>query len=110
MNSKIPLSGGQCRSARPVQKRGLSSQSAITPFGSIDGIALIYILTRSRPEFKVMVNMILNKLSAMRPNFIAVDQAASPDEDKRRVSVSGIREAISMLKSGKPVGFFRQEL
>ncbi len=76
------------------------------PFGSIDGIALIYILTRSRPEFKVMVNMILNKLSAMRPNFIAVDQAASPDEDKRRVSVSGIREAISMLKSGKPVGFF----
>ena len=76
------------------------------PFGSIDGIALIYILTRIRPEFKVMVNMILNKLSAMRPNFIAVDQAASPDEDKRRVSVAGIREAISMLKSGKPVGFF----
>ena len=76
------------------------------PFGSIDGIALIYILTRIRPEFKVMVNMILNKLSAMRPNFIAVDQAASSDEDKRRVSVAGIREAISMLKSGKPVGFF----
>ena len=76
------------------------------PFGSIDGIALIYIITRVRPEFKVMVNLILNQLSAMRPNFIAVDQAASPDEDKRRVSVAGIREAISMLKSGKPVGFF----
>lgn len=76
------------------------------PFGSIDGIALIYIITRFRPEYKVMVNMILNHLSAMRPNFIAVDQSASADPEKRRVSVAGIREAISMLKEGKPVGFF----
>ncbi len=76
------------------------------PFGSIDGIALIYILTRIRPEYKVMVNMILNRLSAMRPNFIAVDQTASNDPEKRRVSVAGVREAIHMLKEGKPVGFF----
>ncbi len=76
------------------------------PFGSVDGIALIYLVTQVRPEYKVMVNMILNQLSAMRPNFIAVDQAASPDPEKRRVSVAGIREAIGMLKEGKPVGFF----
>lgn len=76
------------------------------PFGSIDGIALIYIVTRVRPEYKVMVNMILNKISAMRPNFIAVDQSASDDPEKRRVSVAGVREAISLLKQGKPVGFF----
>lgn len=76
------------------------------PFGSIDGIALIYIVTRIRPEYKVMVNMILNHLSAMHPNFIAVDQSASTDQEKRRVSVAGVREALSMLKAGKPVGFF----
>lgn len=76
------------------------------PFGSVDGIALIYAVTRVRPDYKVMVNMILNKLSAMRPNFIAVDQSASSDPEKRRVSVAGIREAISMLREGKPVGFF----
>ncbi|MDE5774642.1 MAG: 1-acyl-sn-glycerol-3-phosphate acyltransferase, partial [Muribaculaceae bacterium] len=76
------------------------------PFGSVDGIALIYIVTRVRPEYKVMVNMILNRISAMRPNFIAVDQSASADPEKRKVSVAGVREAISMLKSGKPVGFF----
>ena len=76
------------------------------PFGSLDGIALIYILTRVRPEYKVMVNMILNQLSAMRPNFIAVDQSASSDPEKRRVSVAGVREAITMIKEGKPVGFF----
>ncbi len=76
------------------------------PFGSIDGIALIYIVTRIRPEYKVMVNMILNQLSAMRPNFIAVDQSASDDPEKRKVSVAGVREALKLLKSGSPVGFF----
>lgn len=76
------------------------------PFGSIDGIALIYIVSRVRPEYKVMVNMILNRISAMRPNFIAVDQSASTDPEKRKVSVAGVREAISMLKEGRPVGFF----
>lgn len=76
------------------------------PFGSIDGIALIYIVTQVRPEYKVMVNMILNQISAMRPNFIAVDQSASTDSEKRKISVNGVREAISMLKQGKPVGFF----
>ncbi len=76
------------------------------PFGSLDGIALIYLVTRVRPEYKVMVNMILNRISAMRPNFIAVDQSASSDPEKRKVSVAGVREALSMLKKGEPVGFF----
>ncbi len=76
------------------------------PFGSLDGIALIYLITRFRPQYKVMVNMILNKLSAMRPNFIAVDQSASTDPEKRKVSVAGVREALTLLKNGDPVGFF----
>lgn len=76
------------------------------PFGALDGIILIYLVTRHRPRFRVMVNMILNKISAMRPNFIAVDQSASDDPAKRAVSVAGIRKAISMLREGDPVGFF----
>lgn len=76
------------------------------PYGSLDGIALIYLVTRLRPTYKVMVNMILNRLSAMRPNFIAVDQSASTDPEKRKVSVAGVREALNQLKSGSPVGFF----
>ena len=76
------------------------------PFGALDGIILIYLVTRKRPRFRVMVNMILNKITAMRPNFIAVDQSASADPKKRAVSVAGIRQAISMLRKGDPVGFF----
>ena len=42
----------------------------------------------------------------MRPNFIAVDQSASDDPEKRKVSVAGVREALTLLRQGTPVGFF----
>jgi len=76
------------------------------PFGAIDGVALIYLITRYRPEYKVMVNMILNRLWAMRPNFIAVDAMQSADPVKKAVSMQGIKEAIMQVRRGEPVGFF----
>ncbi len=76
------------------------------PFGALDGIALIHIIASRRPKFRVMVNMILNKISAMRPNFIAVDALASNDPKKRQVSINGIRQALRQLKEDEPVGFF----
>lgn len=76
------------------------------PFGAIDGIILIYLIGQYRPEFKVMVNMILNYITSMRPNFIAVDPSASDDPKKRAVSMSGIRAVLRQLKEGKPIGFF----
>lgn len=76
------------------------------PFGALDGITLIYLVTRRFRDYKVMVNMILNKISAMRPNFIAVDAWSSNDTEKKKVSMLGIREAIRQVKEGKPLGFF----
>ncbi|MDE6853962.1 MAG: lysophospholipid acyltransferase family protein [Muribaculaceae bacterium] len=76
------------------------------PFGALDGIALIHLIGSRRPAYKVMVNMILNHISAMQPNFIAVDQSASDDPAKRAVSVAGIRQALRQLKEGEPMGFF----
>lgn len=76
------------------------------PFGAIDGIILIYLIGQRRPAFKVMVNMILNYISAMRPNFIAVDPMQSADPAKRAVSVAGIRAVLRQLKDGEPIGFF----
>ena len=76
------------------------------PFGALDGITLIDLIGSRRPGYKVMVNMILNHITAMRPNFIAVDQAASDDPAKKAVSMKGIAEAIRQIKNGQPVGFF----
>ena len=76
------------------------------PFGALDGIMLIKIIGEYRPDFKVMVNMILNYISAMRPNFIAVDALASNDPAKRAVSMKGITTALRHVKDGHPLGFF----
>lgn len=76
------------------------------PFGALDGITLIDLIGSRRPEYKVMVNMILNHITAMRPNFIAVDQTASDDPAKKAVSMKGIKEAIMQVRRGNPVGFF----
>ena len=76
------------------------------PFGALDGIALIHLIAQRRPEYKVMVNMVLNHITAMRPNFIAVDQSQSDDPAKRAVSEQGIRQCIKQIRGGQPVGFF----
>ena len=75
-------------------------------FGALDGIILIDLIASRRPTYKVMVNMFLNYIWAMRPNFIAVDQQASDDPAKKAVSMAGIREVIKMVRGGDPVGFF----
>ena len=76
------------------------------PFGALDGISLINVVGNRRPEFKVMVNMVLNYISAMRPNFIAVDALASDDPKKKAVSMNGIKQAIMQVRRGNPIGFF----
>ena len=76
------------------------------PYGSLDGMSLIDIVGHRRPDFKVMVNMILNNIGALRPNFIAVDALASNDPAKRAVSVKGITDAMRHVKQGHPLGFF----
>ncbi len=76
------------------------------PFGALDGISLINIVGSRYPQYKVMVNMILNHITAMRPNFIAVDALSSDDPAKKAVSMQGIRMAIRQVRSGNPLGFF----
>lgn len=76
------------------------------PLGALDGIALINIISSRRPEYKVMVNMILNHITGMRRNFIAVDALASDDPAKKAVSMKGVREAIMQVRRGHPLGFF----
>lgn len=76
------------------------------PFGSYDGIILLDIVGSVRPDYKVMVNLILNQIQAMRPNFIAVDPLKSDDPEKKKVTMQGIRDAMKHVKDGHPLGFF----
>lgn len=72
------------------------------PFGALDGVILIKLLAQRRPDYKVMVNWILTYIEAMSDNFIAVD----PHANRREISLNGIRETLSQVKNGHPLGFF----
>ena len=76
------------------------------PFGSYDGILLLHIAGGFREDYKVMVNLILNNIQAMRPNFIAVDPLKSDDPEKKKITMQGIRLAMKHVKDGHPLGFF----
>lgn len=76
------------------------------PIGSYDGIILLHLVGKMRPDYRIMVNLILNKLQAMRPGFIAVDPQKSSDHEKRKITLHGMREAIKHVKDGHPLGFF----
>lgn len=76
------------------------------PFGSYDGILLIDMVGSVRPDYKVMVNMILSHITAMRENFIAVDPLKSDDPEKKKTTMQGIRDAMKHVKEGHPLGFF----
>lgn len=76
------------------------------PLGALDGIMLIDIIGRHRPDFKVMVNMFLNYITAMHPSFISVDPSGGDNPEKRATTMHGIREAMRHAREGHPVGFF----
>ena len=72
----------------------------------MNGILLIDIIGRHRPDFKVMVNLFLNYITAMRPSFIPVDPSHSDDPEKKKVTMHGIRTAMAHVREGHPLGFF----
>lgn len=103
LNIKVEVKGAEVLENLP---QGAFITVSNHPLGALDGIALVSLFGEKRPDFKVMVNMILNHVQGMAPNFIAVDPMAQKDPAKRAVSVNGIRQCIAQIRGGHPLGFF----
>lgn len=76
------------------------------PYGGMDGIILLHLVGKYRPDYKLMVNMILYNISAMRPSFIPVDAIKTDDPAKKAVTLQSLREAMAHVNAGHPLGFF----
>lgn len=74
------------------------------PLGAADGVLMCKILTRIRPDFKIMGNFLLEKIQPLEPYVISVN----PFEDRKnlRSSTSGMRAALQHLQNGGCVGMF----
>jgi len=74
------------------------------PYGHIDGIMLVGEVAKVRPDFKVMVNWMLNLIDTMQDHFIGVNPYDKSTVD--RSSLSGVKECLAHLKANHPLGFF----
>jgi putative hemolysin len=76
------------------------------PYGGIDGIMLVDLIASLRPDYKLMVNSFLAMVSAMNEHFIKVTPLGNIKKSITAASINGIRETLTRLRSGHPVGFF----
>ncbi len=74
------------------------------PYGGIDGVLLLKIITMARPDFKVLANFLLQKIEPLKDYILAVN----PFETHKGVksSLAGLKDAYSKLKEGTPLGIF----
>ena len=68
------------------------------PFGGIEGVILLTLLRRIRPDVKAMANYMLGAIPEMRDDFIFVDPFASKNSTK--ANLRPIKESMTWLKDG----------
>ena len=74
------------------------------PFGGIEGVMLLSVIAKVRPDFKIMANFILSHIPNLKECFFAVNPFEKNPEWKS--SVSGIKGTIMHIAEGKGLGVF----
>jgi putative hemolysin len=89
---------------RRIPKNGAFITVSNHPLGGIDGILLLKLLIEKRPDYKIIGNFLLHRIEPMKPFIMPVN----PFEDRKEAqsSISGIKNALSHLNEGFPLGVF----
>ncbi len=86
-----------------IPKEGAFVAIANHPYGGVEGLILLKILSQRRPDVKLMANFLLKKIPNLADYFIAVN----PFENvKNSSSISGIKSTMEALQQGSPIGIF----
>ena len=76
------------------------------PYGHIDGVMLVDMFGRMRPDFKVIVNKFLGRIETLKENFICVTPTGTERTAPTKDSVQGIKDAVAHVRKGHPLGIF----
>ncbi len=89
---------------KKIPKEGAFITVSNHPFGGIDGMLLVKIIEKYRPDVKVMSNFILNKLEPVSEYMLPVN----PFERRKDAasSLGGVKAALEQLSSGGVLGIF----
>jgi putative hemolysin len=74
------------------------------PLGGIDGILLLKLLVKKRPDYRIIANFLLHRIEPMKPYIMPVN----PFEDRKdaKSSMTGVKEALMHLRDNRPLGIF----
>lgn len=73
------------------------------PFGGLDGIILVKLLAKLRPDYKVLANGLLKQLTPIEHFFLEMNVG---ERQHAAMKSKGIKEAIHHVMDGKPLGVF----
>ena len=73
------------------------------PYGGIDGIILTSVISKIRPDFKMVANYLLQQIPQVASNIIAVNPFQ--DSTDKEINVSGVKQLLTHLKTS-PLGIF----
>ncbi len=90
--------------ARIPQQGGLLV-TANHPFGGIDGLALLHVLRKVRPDVKLLANELLGAIPQLAPDLILVDLFGDRAQRGGR-NGPALREAVRWLREGHVLGVF----
>lgn len=87
-----------------IPKEGAFITISNHPLGGIDGILLLKLLVKRRPDYKIIANFLLHRIEPMKPYIMPVN----PFEDRKDVqsSMAGVKAALIHLREDKPLGIF----
>ena len=68
------------------------------PYGAAEGLVLFHLLSRVRPDFKVLGNFLLGRVPQLREKLIEVDPFGG--KEAARANVNPLRQALQHLRNG----------
>ncbi|MBR9853175.1 MAG: lysophospholipid acyltransferase family protein [Algicola sp.] len=74
------------------------------PLGGVDGVLLLKLLLKERPDFKIIANFLLHRIEPLKPYIMPVNPFENHKEAKS--SIIGFKNALKHLRDGHPLGIF----
>ncbi len=74
------------------------------PLGGIDGVLLLKLLLKERPDYKIIANFLLHRIAPLKPYIMPVNPFENHKDAKS--SVAGFKNALKHLRDGHPLGIF----
>lgn len=85
-----------------IPKKGAFVLVANHPHGALDGLLLMVLVARIRPDVKFLGNFLLTKIDTLNEFFLPVD----PFDARNGRNISGVRRAVEHLNGGAPLVVF----